>query len=552
MNAILPTRLRLVVIGNGMAGMRTVEEILARTPQKFSITVFGAEPHPNYNRIMLSPVLAREKTFEEIVINAHAWYETNGIELIGGERVWHVDRHERVVHGDKGTTRPYDVLLLATGSNPFILPLVGRDLPGVIGFRDIGDVHTMLAASERGGNAVVIGGGLLGLEAANGLALAGMKVTVLHLMPTLMERQLDPTAGGMLRADLERRGIHVITEAHTASIRGTEDGVEGVELKDGTFLPSHLVVMAVGIKPNVQLGQEIGLETKRGVVVDDQMRTSDANIYSVGECVEHRGLTYGLVAPLWDMSKVCAYAITGVAETVYEGSVIGTRLKVTGIDMYSAGNFATADGTGEVVFRDPARGIYRRLVLKRDALIGAVLYGDAADGGWYFNLIRDAKPLGPLRDTVIFGEAVALAASGAGPAAAVTAMADTAEVCGCNGICKATIVDAIRDKGLSALEDVRAHTKASSSCGSCTPLVEPTWSTNSPSPPSRSPAASASTCSASNARTCPPSGAISAAPAWSPATATARRSAPSKPASAPNGAASAPRTAPPWASPSSA
>ena len=409
MNAIFPTRLRLVVIGNGMAGMRTVEEILARTPQKFSITVFGAEPHPNYNRIMLSPVLAREKTFEEIVINEHAWYDQNGIELISGERVWHVDRNERVVHGDKGTTRPYDVLLLATGSNPFILPLVGRDLPGVIGFRDISDVHTMLAASERGGNAVVIGGGLLGLEAANGLALAGMHVTVLHLMPTLMERQLDTTAGGMLRDDLERRGIHVITEAHTASIRGTEDGVEGVELKDGTFLPAHLVVMAVGIKPNIQLGQEIGLETKRGVIVNDQMRTSDDNIYSVGECVEHRGMTYGLVAPLWDMSKICADAITGVAETAYEGSVIGTRLKVTGIDMYSAGNFAVAPDTEEVILRDPARGVYRRLVLKDDALIGAVLYGDAADGGWYFNLIRDGKPLGKLRDAVIFGEAVARA-----------------------------------------------------------------------------------------------------------------------------------------------
>ncbi len=471
MNAILPTRLRLVVIGNGMAGMRTVEEILARTPQKYSITVFGAEPHPNYNRIMLSPVLAREKTFEEIVINEHAWYATNGIELIAGERVWHVDRTERVVHGEKGTTRPYDVMLLATGSNPFILPLVGRDLPGVIGFRDIGDVHTMLAAAERGGNAVVIGGGLLGLEAANGLAQAGMHVTVLHLNPTLMDRQLDPTAGAMLRADLERRGIHVITEAHTAAIRGTEAGVEAVELKDGTVLPAHLVVMAVGIKPNVQLGQEIGLETKRGIVVDDQMRTSDPAVFAVGECVEHRGQTYGLVAPLWDMSKICADAISGTADTAYEGSVTGTRLKVTGIDMYSAGDFTPGHDTDDVIFRDPARGVYRRLVLRDDKLVGAVLYGDAGDGGWYFSLIRTGAALGPLRDTVIFGQSVAEAATGAEPATAAT-MADTAEICGCNGVCKGTVVETIRAKGLTTLSDVRAHTKASSSCGSCTKLVE--------------------------------------------------------------------------------
>lgn len=472
MNAIAPTRLRLVVVGNGMAGMRTVEEILARTPHRFSITVFGAEPHPNYNRIMLSPVLAREKTFEEIVINERAWYENNGIELIAGERVWHVDRAERVVHGEHGTTRPYDVLLLATGSNPFILPVVGRDLPGVIGFRDIADVETMLTAASRGGRAVVIGGGLLGLEAANGLAQAGMNVTVLHLMATLMERQLDPTAGGMLREDLERRGIRVITEAHTAAIHGTEEKVTAVALKGGEVLPADLVVMAVGIKPNIRLGEAIGLEAKRGVIVNDQMRTSDPSIFAVGECVEHRGQTYGLVAPLWDMAKVCADAITGVAESAYAGSVTGTRLKVTGIDMYSAGDFAGGEGTEEVTFRDPARGVYRRIVLRDDVLIGAVLYGDARDGGWYFGLIRDGEKLGAIRETVIFGQDVAMAAGGADPSAALAAMADTHEVCGCNGVCKGAIVGAIKEKGLATLDAVRAHTKASASCGSCTGTVE--------------------------------------------------------------------------------
>ncbi len=472
MNMIAPVRQRLIVVGNGMAGMRTVEEILARAPNRFAITVFGAEPHPNYNRIMLSPLLAKEKTFDEIVINSREWYEQNGIELIAGERIWHVDRAEQTVQGEHGTTRPYDVLLMATGSDPFILPIVGRDLPGVIGFRDVSDVDTMIAAAAQGGRAVVIGGGLLGLEAANGLAVLGMDVTVLHLMPTLMERQLDPTAGAMLRADLERRGIRVITEAHTKCINGTEDAVHSVELKDGTILPADLVVMAVGIKPNTKLGNEAGLLVKRGIVVDDRMRTTDPHIFAVGECVEHRGLTYGLVAPLWDMAKVCADAITGAALSEYEGSVTGTRLKVTGIDMFSAGDFGGGEGTEEVVFRDPARGVYRRLVLRNDALIGAVLYGDAKDGGWYFGLIRDAQPLGDLRDGLIFGQDVATAASGADPNAALLAMPDTAEICGCNGVCKGTITSAIAEKGLATLDALRAHTKASASCGSCTGLVE--------------------------------------------------------------------------------
>jgi nitrite reductase (NADH) large subunit len=467
-----PQRLRLVVVGNGMAGMRTVEEILARAPQTFSITVFGAEPHPNYNRIMLSPVLAKEKTFDEIVINSFEWYEQNGIELITGERVWHVDREARTVQGVHGTTRPYDMLLLATGSNPFILPLVGRDLPGVIGFRDVSDVETMLAAAERGGRAVVIGGGLLGLEAANGLALAGMPVTIVHLMPTLMERQLDPASGAMLESDLQARGMTVLCNAHTKQILGDEDGVTGVELKDGTILPADLVVMAVGIRPNTALATEIGLEVKRGVVVDDQMRTSDPAIFAVGECIEHRGQTFGLVAPIWDMAKVCADTMTGVAESAYVAAATGTKLKVTGIDMFSAGDFAPGEGREEVVFRDPARGVYRRLVLENEALVGAVLYGDAKDGGWYFGLIKDAKPLGDLRDTVIFGQDVAMAAAGADPNAALAAMDDAAEVCGCNGVCKGAITQAIAAKGLGTLDAVRAHTKASASCGSCTGLVE--------------------------------------------------------------------------------
>ena len=476
MNMIVPKRLNLVVVGNGMAGMRTVEEILARTPHRFAITVFGAEPHPNYNRIMLSPLLAREKTFDEIVINGHEWYDANGIELVAGERVVGIDRTARTVTGERGTVRAYDVLLVATGSDPFMLPLPGRDLPGVIGFRDVADVERMIAAAERGSKAVVIGGGLLGLEAANGLKVLGMDVSVVHIMPTLMERQLDAAAGAMLQADLEARGIHVHCGAHSEAILGdasVEGGhVSGLRLKDGTVLEADILVMAVGIRPNAKLAAQSGLEVQRGIVVDDRMRTSDPAIFAVGECVEHRGQTYGLVAPLWDMAKVCADAVTDVAVSEYVGSVTGTRLKVTGIDMFSAGDFSGGADTEEVVFRDPARGVYRRLVLRGDVLVGAVLYGDAKDGGWYFGLLRDGQALGELRDSLIFGQDVAMAAAGADPGAALATMADSVEVCGCNGVCKGAITAAIVDKGLTTLDGVRAHTKASASCGSCTGLVE--------------------------------------------------------------------------------
>ncbi|MCQ4161543.1 nitrite reductase large subunit NirB [Roseomonas sp. GC11] len=477
MNALPPQRQRLVVVGNGMAGMRTVEEILARAPGRFDITVFGAEPHPNYNRIMLSPLLAGEKSFDDIIINSRDWYAEHGIELIAGEKVVAVDRESRVVTGACGTARRYDVLLLATGSDPFIIPVPGHDLPGVVTFRDMADVEAMLAACARGGRAVVIGGGLLGLEAANGLARNGMATTVLHLMPHLMERQLDPVAAALLKADLEARGLAVRTGADTAAILG--DGhVTAVRLKDGTELPADLVVMAVGIRPNAALGRAIGLACQRGIVVDDTMRTSDPAIFAVGECAEHRGVCHGLVAPLWDMAKVAADHIAAVADSLYAPAITGTRLKVTGIEMFSAGDFSGGEGCEEVVFRDPSRGVYRRLVLREQKLSGVVLYGDAQDGGWYFDLLKQARPLGALRDVVIFGQAVALASQAAAggaaqdPKEALAALPDTAEICGCNGVCKGTILSGIREKSLSTLEEVRAHTKASASCGSCTKQVE--------------------------------------------------------------------------------
>ncbi len=406
MNMIMPSRRRLVLVGNGMAGVRALEEILARAPHAFTMTVFGAEPHGNYNRIMLSPVLAGEKTFDNIVTHDHAWYEKNGIELIAGEPVTTIDRENRVVTGVNGTERPYDVLILATGSDPVIIPVPGHTLPGVIAFRDIADVSTMLRASRDHTHAVVIGGGLLGLEAANGLSRNGMKTTVLHLMPTLMERQLDPVSAGLLKSDLGARGITVMTDANTKAIHGS-DRVTAVELADGTRLKADLVVMAVGIRPNVALAKAAGLDIGRGVRVDDGMRTSDPAVYAVGECVEHRGALFGLVAPLFDMAKILADRVTGVADSAYHPTVTGTRLKVTGIDMFSAGDFTGDDGSDEIVYRDISRGVYKRLVVRDGKLIGAVLYGDASGSGWYFDHIRLGAELSGARDTLVFGPGAA-------------------------------------------------------------------------------------------------------------------------------------------------
>jgi len=464
MNMMSAPRRRLVLAGNGMAGVRALEEILSRAPHMFAITVFGAEPHGNYNRIMLSPVLAGEKTFPDIVTHDRGWYEQNGIELIAGEAVTAIDRDNRVVTGANGTMRPYDVLILATGSNPVIIPFPGHDLPGVIAFRDIADVGTMLDASRTHTHAVVIGGGLLGLEAANGLARNGMDVTVLHLMPTLMERQLDPVSAGLLKRDLGKRGMTVLTEANTKAIHG--DGrVETVELTDGRMLKADLVVMAVGIRPNTALAKSSGLAVGRGVQVDDGMRTSDPAIYAVGECVEHRGAVFGLVAPLFDMAKILADRITDTAASEYNPAVTGTRLKVTGIDMFSAGDFTGDDTTDEIVFRDAARGVHKHLVVRGDKLIGAVLYGDARDGGWYFDHIRNGTDISGIRDSLLFGP-------GADEGSDVENLPDTTEICGCNGVSKGRILTAIAELKLTSVDEVRARTKASASCGSCTCNVE--------------------------------------------------------------------------------
>ncbi|MEO6338808.1 MAG: nitrite reductase large subunit NirB [Caulobacteraceae bacterium] len=463
---------RLVVVGNGMAGCRAVEEVLKRDPGRYEIAIFGAEPRVNYNRIMLSPVLAGEKTYEDILINDEAWYRDNGITLHAGRKVTHLDAERRVVCAEGGLEVGYDKLILATGSDPVRLPLPGADLKGVVTFRDLDDVEAMLAASATpGAKAVVIGGGLLGLEAAYGLARRGMGATVVHLMDVLMERQLDESAGFLLAQALADRGVETVLGAHSEEIVGKDGKVAGLRLKDGRTLPCDLLVMAVGIRPNMALAKAAGLETNRGVIVDDAMRTSDAAIYAVGECLEHRGQVYGLVAPIWEMCRALAEALTD-GEGVYTGSVLSTRLKVSGVDVFSAGRFAGGEGCEDIVFRDAGRGVYKRVVLEGGKVVGSVLFGDAADGGWYFELMRSGQDVADIRETLIFGQAVTEGLRGLDPSSAVAAMADSTEICGCNGVCKGAITGAITAQGLTTLDTVRATTKASASCGSCTPLVE--------------------------------------------------------------------------------
>ncbi|GLK43457.1 MULTISPECIES: nitrite reductase large subunit NirB [Novosphingobium] len=467
-------REHLVVVGNGMAGCRAVEELLARDADRYRVTIFGAEPHVNYNRIMLSPVLAGEKTFDQIVINTREWYDENGIDLITADPVTAIDRAAKTVTSRSGRTVHYDRLLIATGSDPFIIPVPGKDLPGVISFRDMNDVDTMLAAAEAGkaqggGSAVVIGGGLLGLEAAHGLTLRGMKVTVIHLMSTLMERQLDEAAGWLLKSALEGRGQTILTGADTAEIYG-EGKVEGVRLKDGREIPASLVVMAVGIRPATALAREAGLDVGRGIKVDDHMVTSDPSVLAVGECVEHDGNVYGLVAPLWDMCRSLADGLTD-RHTGYRGSVTSTKLKVAGLDVFSAGDFSGGEGCEDIVLRDAARGVYKRVVVKEDKVVGAVLYGDTADGGWYFDLLKKGEDVSEVRDLLIFGQAFASGGGALDPKAAVAALSDDAEICGCNGVSKGQVVGCI-EAGACSLDAVRATCKASASCGQCTGLVE--------------------------------------------------------------------------------
>lgn len=465
-------KLKLVMIGNGMAGVRTLEELLKLAPDLYDITVFGAEPHPNYNRILLSPVLAGEQTFEEIVLNDLNWYAENGIKLLLGRKVVKIDRKKRLVIADDGSEAEYDRLLIATGSNPFILPIPGKDLQGVIGYRDIADTQMMMDTAKTHKHAVVIGGGLLGLEAANGLKLRGMDVTVVHIGDWLLERQLDRTAGELLQKSLEDRGLKFLLPKHTAELLDNGEGrVCAVKFKDGEVISADLVVMAAGIRPNSELAESAGIACNRGILVNDTMQTYDPRVYAIGECASHRGIAYGLVAPLFEQAKVCANHLAQLGYSRYQGSVTSTKLKVTGIDLFSAGEFMGGEGTETITLSDPIGGVYKKLVIKDDVLVGACLYGDTADGGWYFRQIRENHNVSEIRDHLMFGEG-AIGDVGHQGADKTANMPDSMEICGCNGVCKGTIVKAIQENGLFSVDEVKKHTKAASSCGSCAGLVE--------------------------------------------------------------------------------
>ncbi|MGZ5056163.1 MAG: NAD(P)/FAD-dependent oxidoreductase [Methylobacter sp.] len=401
---------RLVVIGNGMAGMRTVEELLTAAPDKYKITVFGAEPYGNYNRIMLSSVLCGEKTIEDIVINDRQWYNDNGITLHAGEgkTVVYIDRKKRDVYAQDGTVVGYDRLLIATGSKAVMPEVPGKDLEGVISFRDIVDVNKMLSYSRSHSKAVVLGGGLLGLEAANGLMLRGMDVTVVHNHEFLLNRQMDKPAAKILQAELEQRGLKFKMAAKLKQLLGDENKhITAVSFEDGSRLQCDLFVTAIGVRPNMALAQRAGIYCQRGIVVNDTLQSYDPSVYAVGECVQHRGSTFGLVAPLFEQAKVCANHLSAHGAAEYVSLPTATKLKVTGINLFSVGDFQGDENCENICFTDPASGIYKKLVIKANKLIGAVLYGDTADGSWYQQLLEQEDNISGIRDALVFGQAYA-------------------------------------------------------------------------------------------------------------------------------------------------
>ncbi|EMA6344051.1 nitrite reductase large subunit NirB [Bacillus cytotoxicus] len=456
---------RLIMIGNGMAGIRCIEEILKQQPDLYDITIFGDEPHPNYNRIMLSHVLQGKTTTKDIIMNEYSWYKENNITLYPNERVITINREKQVVVTEKQRIVTYDKLIIATGSSAFILPIEGSNLPGVTGFRTIEDTQFMIDAAKQYKKAVVIGGGLLGLEAARGLIDLGMDVHVVHLMPHLMEQQLDAKAASLLREDLEAQGMKFLMEKKTVKILGT-DRVEGIQFEDGDIVPCDLVVMAVGIRPNTQLAKDAGLLVNRGIVVNDYMQTEDNAIYAVGECAEHNGIAYGLVAPLYEQGIVLGRHITNTQTDKYKGSIVGTQLKVAGCDLFSAGQIYEDDQTKAISIFNECTRSYKKVFLRDNKVVGIVLYGDTADGTRLFRMLQKEEDIQEYTAVSLLHKA------GEESGLNVASMSADDTVCGCNGVTKGTIVHAILEQGLTTFEEVKGCTKAAGSCGKCRPIVE--------------------------------------------------------------------------------
>lgn len=462
-------RKKLVLVGNGMAGVRALEHLLKLAPEAYEITIFGSEPYPNYNRIMLSSVLAGGASLDEIIINDLEWYRSFNIRLYTGHTVTSINTAERTVYTDKGIAAHYDELILATGSNPFMLPLPGVEKEGVIAFRDIKDTQIMQEVSQKYSKAVVIGGGLLGLEAARGLLHLGMGVSVVHIHEYIMERQLDEPAAVMLRKELENQGMKFLLKKQSEAILGKKR-VKGLLFADGDIAEADLIVMAVGIKPNVELARSSGIEVGRGIIVNDYMETNLPGIYAVGECAEHRGIAYGLVAPLYEQGAVLAKRLAGVPTEGYAGSVTSTKLKVSGVDVFSAGQFTEQPGTKSLRFQDETEGVYKKLVIRDEKLIGAVLFGDTSDGAHLFSMIKKGENVRGREKELLLGISPDALASPQGNR--LEGMPDDEIICGCNGVTKGTIAEAITSGGCTSVGQIKACTKASASCGGCKPLVE--------------------------------------------------------------------------------
>ncbi len=461
---------KLIVIGNGMSGLRTIEDLFDITTDKYDITIFGDEPHFNYNRIMLSYLLSGEKTFEDTIINHQTWYEQHNITLHKGDKVIAINKNKKTVKSQSGLELNYDKLLIATGSNSFVPKTKGSDLENVIGFRTKLDSDTILELISKDKTAVVVGGGLLGLEAAYGIAMHGIKTILVHRSASIMSQQLDSTAGRLLQKNLESYGIEFKLNTTIEEIHGSHK-VEQVSFTDGEKVISNIVVFATGIIPNTILANEAGLEIKKGIVVNDHLQTSDEDIFAIGECAEHKGNTYGLVAPLYEQAKFCAKKLANKDSEGYKGSTLSTRLKISGIDLFSAGDYLGDETTEELILLDEKVGVYKKLVIYDNKIIGIVLYGDTADASWYLKLLKEHTDISDLRTKILFGKAALLGDSGHG-GDDVNSMSDDEEVCGCNGVCKGDVVNAIKENDLKTLTEVKSCTKAGASCGSCLGLVE--------------------------------------------------------------------------------
>ncbi len=456
---------QLVVVGNGMAGVACVEQILKHR-HDFDITIFGDETHANYNRILLSMVLAGEKSADDIVLNGIDWYQDNGIRARLGVRIEQIDRVRRLAIDSDGGATPFDKLILATGSSAFIPPIPGVDKKNVHVFRTLDDARDLVAKARTGCKAVVIGGGLLGLEAARGLQLRGCEVSVVHLVETLMERQLDPAGGALLRRKIEDLGIRVLLPRQTQALFGN-GRVDGLRFASGEEIEAELVVIAAGIKPNAELGKKAGLEVRRGIVVDDYMQSSDPNIFAVGECTEHRGQTFGLVAPLMEQGKVLAATITDNRGPVFAGAAPAAKLKIMGVEIFSAGSIDDSEpGVEAVRYEDPSLGIYKKLLVKDNRLRGVILVGDTSEERRYTQWLREGTDLAPHRRHLLFPPP----APDAG--LEVAEMPDSEVICGCNGVSKGEIIHAIHRHGINTLDQLKERTRASSSCGSCTGLCQ--------------------------------------------------------------------------------